>query len=157
MDFKSEILVRARNLGFNSEEFDSVNIYAWPEIMKKIETKFVIRRNTNTKFNWWWEDLKGEKTSVIFPEDNGWSYLDQLVGKHEKVWFVGCNSKYDVTKFYLFQGYVKPIQQVLGEMYPFEYYLINKKYEWMLCENHHGVMIALGSIRNRLININPAP
>ena len=150
MDFKSEILAVAGNLGLTADEFDSVGIYEWPEIMKKIETKFVIRRNSNTKFNWWWEDLKGEQVAKAFPEDNGWTYLAQLVDKNEKVWFVGCNSKNDATKFWLFQGYVEPIQKVLSEMYSFEYYLISRKYEWMLCENHHGVMIGLGSIMDRL-------
>ncbi|GAA0188633.1 hypothetical protein GCM10009122_47580 [Fulvivirga kasyanovii] len=97
-------------MGLTPDEFDSVGIHEWPEIMKKIETKFVIRKNTYTKFNWWWEDLKGEQTGISFPEDDGWTYLDQLVSQHEKVWFVGCNTVNEATKFLLFQGYVKPIQ-----------------------------------------------
>jgi hypothetical protein len=29
-------------------------------------------------------------------------------------------------------------------MYGFEYYIVSKKFEWLLCENHHDILIAVG-------------
>ena len=36
-------------------------------------------------------------------------------------------------------------------MYGFEYYIVDKKYNWILCENHHDILIVLGEeIANNL-------
>jgi len=44
---------------------------------------------------------------------------------------------YDGDDFYFYQGKVNAIQQILFECSPDEYYLINKKYAWLLSVNHH--------------------
>jgi hypothetical protein len=42
------------------------------------------------------------------------------------------------------------VQQIIGECYGFEYYLIAKNLSWLLCENHHDMVIAVGGVRQRL-------
>jgi hypothetical protein len=36
------------------------------------------------------------------------------------------------------------IAELLGDLYGFEYYIVSKKFEWLLCEDHHGVLIGVG-------------
>ena len=55
-------------------------------------------------------------------------------------------SELDPTKFQLHKGRIKSIELVLGEMHPFDYYLVSKKYNWLLCETDHSVLIALGAM-----------
>jgi hypothetical protein len=40
--------------------------------------------------------------------------------------------------------FVKAIQRILLECSPNEYYLINKKYEWLLSVNHHDSLTGTG-------------
>ena len=151
--FKDNALKTAAVSGISSDNFEAVGIHEWPTVMRKIERAFVVKENSNTKFNWWWERFKGPQYKISFEKDNAFEYLDQLIDEKEKVWFVGCDTDYDPSKFWLFQGCVKPIQKIIGEQAPFEYYLISKKYKWLLCETDHGVLIGLGSIIPRMMTL----
>jgi hypothetical protein len=51
---------------------------------------------------------------------------------------------YDGDNFIFYQGKVEAIQQILLECSPDEYYLINKKYEWLLSVNHHDSLTGTG-------------
>jgi hypothetical protein len=33
---------------------------------------------------------------------------------------------------------------VVGECFAFEYYIIDKEKEWLLCENHYNLLIGIG-------------
>jgi hypothetical protein len=144
--FKDNMVRITQALGIPSKDFEAVGIYAWPPIMQKIERAFVKKENSNTKFNWWWESFKGPKLIIDFKNDSAFIFLNQILDKDEKVWFVSCDSEYDPSKFWLFQGYIEPIQKIIGEKPAFEYYLVSKKYEWLLCENGHGELIGLGNM-----------
>ncbi len=105
--------------------------------MKRIEDKFVSAKYD--KLLWWWNGyLKGPVHSVLLP---GWPVdaLHKLIPLREKVWFIA-----EEDKFWLFEGNVESIQKVLAECYSFEYYIVSKKYEWLLCENHHDVLFGVG-------------
>jgi hypothetical protein len=88
---------------------------------------------------WLWENYKNEWYGLAL-EDYPDYILDQLVPTNEIVWFMA----YDGDNFIFYQGKVKAIQQILLECSPDEYYLINKKYEWLLSVNHHDSLTGTG-------------
>jgi len=47
-------------------------------------------------------------------------------------------------KFWLFEGKVGSIYNIIEELGLYEYYLVSKQYKWLLCENHHEVLYAVG-------------
>jgi hypothetical protein len=49
---------------------------------------------------------------------------------------------------------VPAIQRLLQAHCYFEYYLVSKKYRWLLCETGHDVLIGLGSIIPRMQQLN---
>ena len=107
--------------------------------MKRIEDKFVSAQYD--KILWWWNGyLKGPIHSVLLPD---WpaGELHKLIPLHEQIWFIA-----EDDKFWLFEGDIKSIQKVLSESHAFEYYIVSKKYEWLLCENHHEVLFGVGEI-----------
>ena len=114
--------------------------------MKRIEAAFVMKNSTNTHFNWWWESFKRQRHSIYFENGKAYNCLDTLLDEHEKVWFVACDSGYDPSKFWLFEATVKTIKLVVSEHYAFEYYIVSKKYDWLLCETHHDTLVGLGSV-----------
>jgi hypothetical protein len=89
---------------------------------------------------WLWEKYKNEWYGLSL-KDYPDNILDQLVPNSETVWFMA----YDGDNFFFYQGKVKAIQQVLFECSPDEYYLINKKYEWLLNVNHHDYLTGTGA------------
>lgn len=147
------LLATAKELKIPEDKFDIIGIHDWRDIFKKIEAKFIIKRNTNTRFNWWWDNLKSDRYSLDFPNDNTWRYLHLLIDNNEKVWFVACDSNRNPGKYWIFEGFIEPIQQIIGELNAFEYYVVSKKYDWFLAENHRGILIGLGSIKNKLFEL----
>ncbi|MFT3822912.1 MAG: hypothetical protein QM731_03290 [Chitinophagaceae bacterium] len=153
MDFKTRVLSITKGAGISDEQFNAIGIHDWPEVFKKIEAAFIKKENSNTSFNWWWEDLKGDQVALQFQRDDAYMYLHHLVDKNEKIWFVASDNNFDPTKFWLFEGYIEPVQQVIGELYAFEYYLVSKKYDWLLAENHHGYLIGMGAAKKALMQL----
>ncbi|WP_207431205.1 DUF6756 family protein [Sabulibacter ruber] len=144
MGFKDNLLKLARALAFKPDEFDAFGIYEWPAIMKRVEKEFIIKINSNTQFNQWRENLKSPQLGLAL--ENPIAPLSLLIDRNEKVWFVACDSYRDPTKLWLFQGYIEPIQRLLESHYRFEFYVISKKYEWLLCADHLNNLIGLGTI-----------
>ena len=151
LHIKMRILATASDLKISNDKFDVTGIHAWPDILKKIESKFIVKENT--RFDWWWDNLKSDSFALQFPNDDAWKYLHQLIDKNEKVWFIACDSSHDPSKYWLFEGFIEPIQQILGQLNAFEYYLVSKKYDWFLAENHHGYLIGLGSVKSKMLAI----
>ena len=89
---------------------------------------------------WLWERFKNEQYELSlkdYPDD----ILNQIIPEAEIVWFMA----YDGDDFFFYQGKVKAIQRVLFECSPDEYYLINKKYKWLLSVNHHDSLTGTGA------------
>jgi hypothetical protein len=60
--------------------------------------------------------------------------LKELVPSQETVWFVAEEWKRikQHGNFWLCEGTITVIAELLGEMYGFEYYIVSKKFEWLL-------------------------
>jgi hypothetical protein len=102
--------------------------------------------------------IGGGKASKVLStaSDTAWAfdYLTQLVDGQEQIWFAACDTDHDPSKFWLFQGTVQAIQRLLQAHCYFEYYLVSKKYRWLLCETDHDVLIGLGSVIPRMQQLN---
>ena len=56
--------------------------------------------------------------------------------------------------FVVCEGSIEDIRDVIGECFGFEYFVTPKDLDWLLCENHHDVLIAVGdAVRARLIEM----
>jgi hypothetical protein len=96
---------------------------------------------------WWWEDFKFSTFSVIGLE-YPFNHLDKIIPLNEgKVWLI-VEDNYE--PFYpVYDCNPKVIEKVIAECFGFEYYVIDKKKEWLLCENHHDRLIAIGDKLNK--------
>jgi hypothetical protein len=68
----------------------------------------------------------------------------------ELVWFIA--EDFVEPEFSAWEATPRDIQAVLGECYSFEYYLIQQQFRWLLCENHHDVLIAVGKEMEERLN-----
>lgn len=93
---------------------------------------------------WWWESFTNPSISKTIEDGKGFKKITELVpDPNEVVWFI---VEEDQLPFYsIYEATPATIQRVIGECYAFEYYIIPKSMEWLLCENHHNRMIGIGN------------
>ena len=100
---------------------------------------------------WWWESFR-KNAITIDPKDNkGYECIKQIVpDSKELVWFLAEED--ELPFFPIYEGTTDAIVKVLGGCFAFEYYLIPKNKNWLLCENHHNEIIGVGeTIENRMV------
>jgi hypothetical protein len=94
---------------------------------------------------WWWESFLKPSFSLHFSDGKGFTKITKIVpNKEELLWFIVED---DQQPFYpIYETTPSVIQSIIGECYGFEYYIIPKNKEWLLCENHHNTLIGVGDI-----------
>jgi hypothetical protein len=92
----------------------------------------------------WWECFTLPSKSVVFKDGQAYqSLLDIVPDPDAHVWFVAEDD--EPLSYPVYDATPRGAQQVIGECYYFEYYLISKDLSWLLCENHHDALIGVGA------------
>jgi hypothetical protein len=93
---------------------------------------------------WWWEAFTKPTASISFPDDAGFKHLSGLVpSAAEPCWFMVEDA--ESSTFPIYEATPELASKIIGECFAFEYYLIAKDKRWLICENHHGRVIGIGS------------
>jgi hypothetical protein len=92
---------------------------------------------------WWWESFHKPYTFASFESGDGWRYIPQITpDPNELVWFIAEESR--LPHYPIFETSPLIASKIIGECYGFEYYLVSKDYSWLVCENHHNMVFAVG-------------
>jgi hypothetical protein len=137
-DLRSDVSKAIKEIGCSDKDFGLVNINKWSGIEKRIAARFLRNGVRDMKYRWWWEHLK-EPAISVFPYCVPDTILS-LVSRSEQVYFIFE----DGDKFWIYEGYVPTLRLLINELYHFEYYVVSKKLNWLVCENHHSCLIASG-------------
>lgn len=133
-----EIQRAAMALGFPSERFRRLSTDEARWVYESSLRYFVPYGQPR----WWWEHFPFS-TAVHFPEGNGWRYLNNLVpNPDERVWFIA--EDFVTPGYSVWEASVRDVHSIIGECYGFEFYLIQQEFHWLVCENHHDVIVAVG-------------
>ena len=140
---RQQINLTAAALSLKPTEFRQIRVHQYQDILMSIIEKFTTlgRKGWNAT---WWDHFKGVESAIHTAD--AYKLLRELVPTEERVWFVAQDwgrNKHD-GGFWLFEGKIQAIVSVLDEMFGFEYYIVSKKFEWLVCENHHDVLIGVG-------------
>jgi len=147
-EVKDEVEKAIETLGLSEEDIVLLDNIAGEKVFKDCLRHFVKSGDRR-----WWEDFR--QAFFLFEDfDKPFEHLNEIMPDVEaKVWLVVED---DNEPFYPVYD-VKPdiIGQIIGECFAFEYYIIDKNKEWLLCENHHNTLIGIGDKlrernRNRL-------
>lgn len=91
---------------------------------------------------WWWEAFREPIASKVF-DDGGFRHLEKLVpDKDEQCWFVVEDD--DGPCYPVWESSPVDAAAVIGECFAFEYYIVSKAKRWLICENHHNLVIGVG-------------
>lgn len=138
----NKVLEAARELDLASEAFLQVGPGKWEPVLKSIFEKFA--NTSETGVTWLWQHLKDH--GVIAQTGNSLSYIGSLFEPDSKVWVVF--EDWDRTKKNgncgVFEGNYGAAIGVLTNMHDIEYYIVDRELNWMIMENHHDILIAVG-------------
>lgn len=132
---RAEVERAIRELGLSAELVAIPDVEA-QRIYLEIESRFADQRDAR----WIWEQLRGPCVSRLFEDDRAHERLVHLIPKGSVVFFPGSDS--DNTCAYV--GEIDAIVRVLTDCPHFEYCIAPAGLEWLLGENHHGVVYAVG-------------
>ena len=125
-------------------EISLVSLHKYEAILKEVISRFTTLGKGSKSTRWLWEHFKEPMASAT-PYDPI-EMLRALVPSNEQVWFIVedfCHRKLH-GNFWLYEGAVGPICDLLDNLQSVELYLVSKKFEWLLCINHHQVVVASG-------------
>jgi Family of unknown function (DUF6756) len=146
---KAEVEQAIRDLNFSDAELRELPGPEARSVYNAAESRFVVAKGRQ----WWWEDLSVPAANFEFPRGDGFRFLNLLVPSTEEIlWFIIETDQKDSAVVY--EGRIGHIQKILEECFAFEYYLVPKDFSWLVCENHHNVVFALGAeVERRLREI----
>jgi hypothetical protein len=149
---RDELTRAARELALPESEFRILAEPAAASHLAGIEAHFV----KEAGHRWWWEAFRDAPTASHDFRDAaghcwGASYLTCIAPPDSGIiWLVVKAS----PRFVLCEGTVDAIQSVVWESGVSEYYLVPKSLDWLVCENHHAVVIAIGeAVAERLAQV----
>lgn len=139
MSISEEIQNAVARLGLDQ---DDVKVVPFAEA--RALTEAMLARFTGGKdARWWWETFTLPYTATRFGDGKAFSRIEKIVpNAAERVWFVVEDD--EAAAFPIYETSPTIARKIIGECYGFEYYLVAKDFAWLLCENHHDVMFAIG-------------
>lgn len=123
------------------EYFTEVNKNDWELVIRKIEKRFIKKEYYTDNLHWGWMRLK-EPQYVLRLVDPSDRYLKHFVDD-DRVWFIVEDYK---GKMWLYEGDENfIIKNVIPELIHLrEYFLVSKKYKWLIFINHHDIVFGSG-------------
>ncbi|WP_131667298.1 DUF6756 family protein [Psychrobacter pygoscelis] len=145
-DIRAEIMQLKTELNLNDAEFRALSAYEDHQgIEETIYQTFCQFEDRRSRPTWLWLSFKQEVYSTDFLPEVPESYLHTLIDPTETIWLGALDSMQERSKIWFYEGQILPIQKILFETQFFdEFYLVSKKYEWLICINHHDTLIATG-------------
>ena len=118
----------------------------YEQILRKIEQTFVYHEGTihwanmgdyNPALPVWYKDCRD---NMLWFED-----LDQIIPHPESAVYVLFEESRQRAKYWVFEMYLEELKVILGEAECYgDYYIVSKKYEWLISENHHAIVSIVG-------------
>lgn len=124
----------------NISAISFVRLNEWQWVLNKIANTFLVHGEKDLEKIWLWESFKEPYTS--FQPENSISELRSLLKTTEKYFFIASDED---GKYWVMEGTGNSIVCLVSNGFCFEYYITNKSISWLLCENHHGVMVQASS------------
>lgn len=145
-DIRAEIMQLKSKLNLSDSEFRALSPYQDHQgIEETIYQTFCQLEYAKTRPTWLWLSFKQEAYCADFFPELPETYLHTLIDPLETIWLGALGSMQEGSKIWLYEGQIVPIQKVLAETQFYdEFYFVSKKYEWLLCINHHDTLIATG-------------
>ncbi len=135
-NIKKEIISAAERMNVSISEMEEAQTsYLVHGVIEKYTNG---KKSTNI-----WENLVDE---FSVNDKNAWIWIEDYISDNEAIMFF--NQEDEKNAFLFHNGH--DVVSLLGDTYGFEFYLTNRNIDYLLCFNHHDVLIACGDSRDWL-------
>jgi hypothetical protein len=157
-DMRTAIAEAAQAAGLSAGELRLVRPPRHERVLREIAERFTTRSRDAMDHIFLWDVLRQPTASCHIPGP-AYRFLPQLLPGDERAWFLA--EDWMRTKrhgnYWLYDAASARLPDLLGELFRFEYYVVSKKFDWLVAENHHDVFIASGERAiARLTGFSPA-
>jgi hypothetical protein len=138
----NQVLNASQELGLSPSAFRQVGSGQWRRVLKRVFSRFA--NTADTDVSWLWEHLKGDRFSL--QTDDGPNVISRLFESDTSVWIL-FEDEWGTKKignYWVFEGNLGAAVAVLNNLYFIEYYIVDRRLNWMILENHHGMLVAAG-------------
>lgn len=121
-----------------------VGLYEWKSIEDKVYDTFCEISHNHSRPVWIWENIKVESAGINANKP-AYQFLDKIIDQDEKLFLLLNETVNEASKFWIYESTVQAIQTVIAEASEVdEITIVDKKYSWILCINHHNNIIVGG-------------
>jgi len=139
-EVSQEITNAINTLEFSTEQIKKLDLDTGKSVFHELLDFFVKSGDRR----WWWEDFAQDSFNFIDYE-KPFERLNEIIPNLEKnVWLMVEDDQAEYYPIYDCDPSI--IGQIIGECFGFEYYVIDKNKDWLICENHHNRLIGIGQI-----------
>ena len=128
-----------------------LSITKWNKIEQKIINYFT---GTNGGFTWMWENKILNKFEYYAEEISDYNILVKIIletiNQNDELWFFIEDTLNYETKYWGYEGKINDIIKLFGEIYLGDFYIVSKKLEWLMGQNHHDILFGFGKIKELL-------
>jgi len=92
---------------------------------------------------WWWENLRKDLPQFAYapPDEDAYRLLPIVCPDREVLFFVSGD---EAPPWAGFRAHPRILAAAIAQSSAFEYVVADPNGEWLLMENHHGVLAAIG-------------
>ena len=144
-DIRAEMMHLKSQLNLTDDSFRPLSPYEdYQGIEEQIYQTFCKIENGKSRPVWLWQSLTQETCSIEI-KNSLENYLLSLIQLNERIWFGATGTSKERSKIWFYEGKIEAIIKILDETCFFdEFYIVSKKYDWLICINHHDILIATG-------------
>jgi len=127
-----------------TEKLKPVGLTEWKEVIDKASEKFY-KRKTHKYLTGSAGDFLKVESAGFQPDKQPYLLLDKLIDETNDVFLLLNETVNEREKLWVYESTVVPIQTTLAESVWFdEVTIVDKKFNWILCINHHDIIVAGG-------------
>jgi hypothetical protein len=133
-EIEAEIDSAVDSLGIGIEKWRKLPLKESREVCQTAMSQFVI---DNPRA--WWLALKEPVQSYPYPKGDGHQFVHLYIpAEDERCWFIPETEEDELP---VYDVYIPEVRRVLSECSYFEYYLVDKRFEWLIIESDHNEVI----------------
>lgn len=153
---RDEVEKIIKELHLNRSRIFEVSHLKYREIIEKTVDTFIIKdhyyHNKKTEAALHWSNIENRfkpEFYHIVKAGNGSEYCDfpKLIPENEQI-YVLLEDNYE--KFWVYEMYVGELVTVLDNLYYCDYYIVSKKFRWLISEDHHQGIHLVGDITKQI-------
>lgn len=127
----------------------------WSEIMKKIESKFIIKNSDDYHFSNWEDNIKSKTLIREVSQDEIYKEIEKL-GINSNYWIVIVTDNSPTAKHLVYDSKINALSELISR-FAMDFYIIDKKYTWLTFfktdkEKKKTVIFKSGSTKNPFDN-----